>query len=122
MEISQLAAVGIDAADPRRLGAFYEKLTGWKVTRASDHFVALDGGQIWLTIHQIDHHQRPTWPSSQVPKQMHLDFEVNDLDAAQSEAVEAGAVLADTQPRPEAWRVLIDPEGHPFCLCLPIST
>src|SRR5262245_35506291 len=120
MAIGHLAAVGLDSADPRQLGAFYERLTGWRVARSSDHVVALDGGSIWLTIHRVADYQRPTWPNSDVPKQMHFDFDVDDLDVAQSEAIEAGASLAETQPRPDEWRVLIDPEGHPFCLCRPI--
>jgi predicted enzyme related to lactoylglutathione lyase len=122
MVIGRLAAVALDSADPRRLAAFYERLTGWRVSRSADHFVALDGGTIWLTIHRVDGHRRPTWPDSDVPKQLHLDFEVDDLDEAQREAVEAGAEVAEVQPRPDAWRVLVDPDGHPFCLCRPISS
>ena len=121
MAISRLVAVGIDSADPRALAAFYENLTGWKVEFSSDDFVALAGGPGWLTIHRVEDYRRPTWPTPHVPKQMHLDFEVDDLDAAQSEAVQAGAAVADFQPRPEKWRVLFDPDGHPFCLCAPIS-
>jgi len=30
--------------------------------------------------------------------------------------VELGATTAGHQPMPRAWRVLIDPAGHPFCL------
>jgi len=122
MAISQLVAVGIDSADPRALATFYENLTGWEVEFSSDDFVALAGGPAWLTIHRVEDYRRPTWPTPDVPKQMHLDFEVDDLDAAQAEAVQAGAVVAEFQPRPEKWRVLLDPDGHPFCLCRPVSS
>jgi Glyoxalase-like domain len=47
---------------------------------------------------------------------MHFDFQVGDLDAAVSDAVALGAALAETQPQANV-RVLIDPAGHPFCLC-----
>ena len=48
---------------------------------------------------------------------LHLDFEVGDLEAAVEDALRRGATLADHQPQ-EHVRVLRDPAGHPFCLCL----
>jgi hypothetical protein len=48
---------------------------------------------------------------------LHLDFWVDDLDAAVAYAVAAGATVAGYQPQ-EAVRVLFDPAGHPFCLFL----
>jgi hypothetical protein len=47
---------------------------------------------------------------------MHFDFQVDDLDSAVAEAVALGATLAAYQPQ-ENVRVLLDPAGHPFCLC-----
>jgi hypothetical protein len=47
---------------------------------------------------------------------MHFDFQVGDLDSAVSEAVDLGARPASAQPQ-ENVRVLLDPAGHPFCLC-----
>ncbi len=48
---------------------------------------------------------------------MHFDFQVGDLDSAVAEAVGLGATVAQVQPQ-ENVRVLFDPAGHPFCLCL----
>ncbi len=48
---------------------------------------------------------------------VHLDIEVDDLDAAGAHAVAAGAVLAVYQPQDDV-RVYFDPAGHPFCLFL----
>jgi hypothetical protein len=48
---------------------------------------------------------------------MHLDIEVDDLDAAVAYAVECGAELASFQPQDDV-RVMLDPAGHPFCLYL----
>jgi Glyoxalase-like domain len=48
---------------------------------------------------------------------MHFDFQVGDLDSAVAEAVGLGASVAAFQPQ-ENVRVLLDPAGHPFCLCL----
>ena len=47
--------------------------------------------------------------------QLHLDIEVDDLEAAGAHAVATGAVLADFQPQEDV-RVYLDPAGHPFCL------
>jgi hypothetical protein len=46
---------------------------------------------------------------------MHLDIAVDDLEEGVAWALEAGAELAPHQPQ-EGVRVLLDPEGHPFCL------
>jgi hypothetical protein len=45
----------------------------------------------------------------------HLDFEVDDLEAAVTHAVELGAEVAAFQPQNDV-RVMLDPAGHPFCL------
>ncbi|WP_445402475.1 VOC family protein [Streptomyces sp. LE64] len=58
----------------------------------------------------------PVWPDPAHSKQAHLELGVEDLDAAQERMLALGAVLPDFQPNPEAWRVLLDPAGHPFCL------
>jgi hypothetical protein len=47
---------------------------------------------------------------------MHFDFQVGDLDSAVAEAVALGASVATDQPQDNV-RVLLDPAGHPFCLC-----
>jgi len=49
---------------------------------------------------------------------IHLDIEVDDLDVAGAQAVEAGATLAEFQPQDDV-RVYLDPAGHPFCLFRP---
>jgi len=58
----------------------------------------------------------PTWPANDVPKRIHLDLAVTDLDAAVAEAEQLGARSAEFQPEPDHRRVLLDPAGHPFCL------
>jgi predicted enzyme related to lactoylglutathione lyase len=47
---------------------------------------------------------------------MHLHLKVDDLDAAQADAVRLGARVATEQTNPERWRILLDPAGHPFFL------
>jgi hypothetical protein len=47
--------------------------------------------------------------------QLHLDLEVDDLDAAVAHAMAVGASQAGYQPQDHV-RVMLDPAGHPFCL------
>ena len=67
---------------------------------------------------QADGYQPPVWPpagGSQRPM-MHLDIQVEELEAAVEKAVGLGATVAGHQPNPTV-RVMLDPAGHPFCLC-----
>jgi hypothetical protein len=59
------------------------------------------------------------WPErpGELPKMIHLDIKVDDLDAAVAHALAAGARLPEHQPRSDL-RVLLDPAAHPFCLFL----
>ncbi|MFI1920128.1 VOC family protein [Nocardia sp. NPDC020380] len=61
-------------------------------------------------------YQPPTWPDGTTPTHIRLDLTVTDLDIGEQEALRLGARLADEQPGPHRWRVLLDPAGHPFCL------
>jgi Glyoxalase-like domain len=112
----RLAGVSLDCPDPRSLAEFYRALLDLEVAVASDDFVALKGTGIWLTTQRVDEHRAPVWPGADVPKQMHLEMAVRDLDDAERAAIALGATKADTQPSPDRWRVLIDPAGHPFCV------
>ena len=62
----------------------------------------------------------PAWPAVAGDQQMmmHLDIEVDDLEAAGTHAVRCGATLAEYQPQDDV-RVYLDPAGHPFCLWIP---
>src|SRR5262249_21951077 len=57
----------------------------------------------------------PSWPDAASPMQMHLDFDVDDLDATEARVLAAGATKYDFQPNDHC-RVYADPVGHPFCL------
>jgi len=114
-----LTGVVLDAPDPRRLAQFYQRLLGWTITQDSPGWVKLsppDGGA-GLSFQDEPAYTRPVWPSdrSQQQMMMHLDVEVDDLDAASAHAEALGAVLAEYQPQAKV-RVYLDPAGHPFCL------
>jgi Glyoxalase-like domain len=114
--IARLAAVSLDGPDPKRLSSFYRELLDLEVFFESDDFVALRGAGIYLTVQRVADHRPPDWPTGPVPKQIHLELAVSDLDEAEAGALAIGAVKADAQPSPEVWRVLVDPAGHPFCI------
>jgi len=114
--IARLGGVSLDAEDPRALASFYRDLLSLELAFESDEFVALKGAGIWLTAQRVEGHRPPDWPESDVPKQLHLELAVDDLDGAEAAAIELGATKATTQPSPERWRVLLDPAGHPFCI------
>jgi hypothetical protein len=113
--------VVIDAPDPLALGRFYSELLGWEIDEetASDDGCALapPEGVAYLSVQRATDYVRPVWPSEQGRQQMqmHLDFEVSDLEQAVAHAVEIGATEADFQPQDDV-RVMLDPVGHPFCL------
>ncbi|MFC8529712.1 VOC family protein [Nocardia sp. NPDC057227] len=117
--IATFGAVSLDAGDPRQLGRFYRAILDFDLWYESDEIVVLRGAGIMLTVERVDEHKPPDWPGNRLPKQMHLDLFVTDLDSAEQSAIDCGAVKADFQPAPERWRVLLDPAGHPFCLTLP---
>jgi hypothetical protein len=114
--IARLAAVSLDSSDPAGLSAFYRELLDLEVFFESEDFVALKGAGILMTMQRVDDHRAPSWPGGDVPKQIHLELAVSDLEDAESAAVATGARKAEAQPSPDVWRVLIDPAGHPFCI------
>jgi predicted enzyme related to lactoylglutathione lyase len=112
-------AVVLDAPDPVVLGEFWSRLFGWPMRVADPTWVTVrpPDGATGLSIQLEDHYVPPVWPAEDGDQQMqlHLDIEVDDLDAAVAHAVGAGATLAQFQPQEDV-RVLLDPAGHPFCL------
>ncbi|MDA8291563.1 MAG: VOC family protein [Actinomycetota bacterium] len=106
----------MDCSDPSSLADFWAALVGGEVAFRSDQFCAVKTGTGWLAAVRVDDYRPPSWPDGTVPKQMHLDLAVGDLDVAQEEAVRLGARVPEEQPAPDRWRVLLDPAGHPFCL------
>ena len=111
--------VVLDSRTPHELARFYATLLGWEVAIDDDSYATVlpPDGVTYLGFHLNDHHVRPVWPSDpeHPQQQLHLDFEVQDLAQAVAHAVELGATIAVAQPQ-ENVRVLLDPDGHPFCL------
>ena len=115
--IARFAVVALDCPDPRALAEFYSRVTGWDIADDDGDWVELrsDSGATIAFQHAPDH-EPPVWPSSDRPQQLHIDFDVADLDAGEEQVLAAGARKADVQPAPDSFRVFLDPAGHPFCL------
>jgi catechol 2,3-dioxygenase-like lactoylglutathione lyase family enzyme len=111
----------IEAPDPAALARFYSQLLGWPIVHEEPGtaVVAPPQGSVYLVFQQATGYRPPTWPPAEGEQRpmMHFDFQVADLDDATTEAITLGASLAPRQPRDNV-RVLRDPAGHPFCLCL----
>lgn len=116
--IGRLSLVALDCRDPQALAAFYSAITGWEIAHDGGSWVQLrsDAGAT-LAFQLAPDHQPPVWPSADRPQQLHLDFDVSDLDAAEAQVLRLGARKADHQPG-RNFRVFLDPAGHPFCLVL----
>lgn len=110
----------IEAPDPSALAHFYSGLLGWPVghEEPGTSVVAAAAEGPYLVFQRTTDYVAPVWPPVEGRQRpmVHLDFQVGDLDEAVAEAVALGASLADHQPQDHV-RVLLDPAGHPFCLC-----
>jgi hypothetical protein len=116
MAVVRSGVVSLDCADPVALGEFWAAMLGGEVTYSSPTTVLVRTDWVWLSALEIDDYVPPTWPESDVPKQIHLDLAVTELASAVAEAEALGARVASFQPSPDRFRVLFDPAGHPFCL------
>ena len=108
------------SAGPHALATFYSELLGWQVAHEEQGTAILSPpeGSVFVVFQVAPDYQAPVWPprpGEQRPM-MHFDFQVDDLESAVTEAVALGARLAGHQPQDNV-RVLLDPAGHPFCLC-----
>lgn len=115
--IATLAMVNLDCADPRALAAFYHEVLGWPVLHSEDAYAMIGDGTTNIGFGRVDGYRPPRWPDEESAKRYHLDLHVQDVDKAAARCQELGAVTPDFQPGGDRWRVLLDPAGHPFCLC-----
>ncbi len=129
----ELMHTALDATDVRGLAEFYRELLGVRYRpgdepptdgSADDEdwlvLVDADGSRV-LAFQEVPTLDRPTWPTHDVPKQMHLDFRVPTLaelerHRVRAEQLGATLLLDRTDDPDEALYVLADPAGHPFCI------
>jgi hypothetical protein len=128
-----LMHTALDATDCRELAEFYRVFLGLRYRPGdeppddgrvddADWLVLVDeSGQRVLSFNQVASLARPTWPTDEVPKQMHHDFRVSsvaELEEQRRRAEDLGAVLLydRSDDKIEPLYVLADPAGHPFCV------
>lgn len=132
-EYPQLLHTAIDTTDVRGLAEFYRQLLGLRYRPGdepsaaggmdeADWLVLVDAdGARKLAFQQVERLERTTWPTHDVPMQMHLDFTVSSLAELQrqrerAESLGAQLLLDRTDDPDEPLYVLADLSGHPFCI------
>lgn len=120
--IARWSLVALDCPDPAALAQFYAQITGWDLAPNDEgdaptwlELVNPDGGAT-IAFQRADGHQPPAWPSGDRSQQLHLDFDVDNLDEGEAQVLAIGARKAEVQPGGDSFRVYLDPAGHPFCL------
>jgi catechol 2,3-dioxygenase-like lactoylglutathione lyase family enzyme len=115
----RISTVNLQATDAAALARFYAELLGFEVAVEEPGWVLLrdPAGGTALSCQTEDGYVRPSWPHGPGDQlmQMHLEVQVDDLDAAEATALAAGSVRHEHQPQDDV-RVMLDPDGHPFCL------
>ncbi|NLY84692.1 MAG: VOC family protein [Acholeplasmataceae bacterium] len=112
--------ISIDCRNPDLTRDFYHALTGWEKRVMYGCPALIAENCLVILFMQCDfNYIPPVWPeeSGKQQKQMHFNFQVSDLPAAVEEAIKLGATKPQSQYGGDHFVTLIDPEGHPFCLC-----
>ncbi|GAA2544946.1 catechol-2,3-dioxygenase [Neomicrococcus aestuarii] len=132
-DFPELQNTAIDARDCRGLAEFYKELLGLRYREGDEPpaqpdediadwlVLVTESGQRVLAIQKKVDTRPPTWPSEEVPLQMHMDFRVPSVEAlerhrARAEALGARIILDRSGDHDEPLIVMADPAGHPFCL------
>lgn len=123
----ELTSITVSSPAPRDSAAFYARLLGGDLTASEparpgkpeqDGWAQVQTGRLTVNFEYEECWTAPVWPAqpgAQTATQ-HLDIWArDDLQHAVAWAVECGAREASTQPQHDV-RVMIDPQGHPFCL------
>ena len=121
---ARLTAPVLGTPDPQGLARFYQRLLGWPLRDDDPDWATLrpTDGSTGLSFQREADHVPPVWPPEPGTQQMqvHLDLQVDDLDAASALAEEAGARrIGGHIDDDEEVRVYADPAGPPFCLFSP---
>ncbi|MGW3506644.1 VOC family protein [Streptomyces sp. NPDC000994] len=119
MSLVNAGVVVLDCAEPEKLALFYKEFLQARETDATANLVeirAADG--LRLAFRRDANATPPSWPRPENSLQVHLDFLVEDLDAAERRVVELGGrpVEAKDAPGPYEERSCSDPAGHTFTL------
>jgi catechol 2,3-dioxygenase-like lactoylglutathione lyase family enzyme len=132
-EYPRLLHTAIDTTDARALAEFYRQLLGLQYRSGdeppadgspddADWLVLVDSsGARKLAFQQVERLEPTTWPTHDVPMQMHIDLTVSSLEELQrhrtrAESLGAQLLLDRTDDSEEPLYVFADLSGHPFCI------
>jgi len=110
----------IDCTNTERARDFYANLMGYEKIVAYGCFALKTDNGLTILFAETDiPYVPPVWPEEpgKQQKQMHFNFQVDDLPAAVEEAIRLGAAKSAEQFGDDHYVTLLDTEGHPFCLC-----
>jgi hypothetical protein len=114
--IGRLKTVVFDAADMHAEAQFWSQALDIPIVHRSDDWTTIEGRGVRLAVQLAPDHVPPLWPDPTRPQQLHLDIEVDDVDAAEQQVLALGATRLEDPPDAQHFRVFADPAGHPFCL------
>lgn len=114
-----LGNVMVDCPDAAALQRFYGELLGWEQCELFALPAVRSAGGVVFLFAQEEDYVPPVWPEApgRQQKQMHFDFQVESVPEAVSRAEALGAVRAGAQFGGGDFVTMLDPAGHPFCLC-----
>ena len=132
-EYPQLLHTVLDTTRPRELADFYRQLLGLLYRPGdepaadgapdeADWLVLVDSESVRkLAFQQVERLPRTTWPTHDVPMQLHVDFTVTSgaelhRQRERAEALGAELLLDRTDDPDEPLLVFADLSGHPFCI------
>ncbi len=132
-EYPRLLHTVLDTTNVRQLAEFYRELLGLRYRPGdeppadgaaddADWLVLVDAsGARQLAFQQVDALPRATWPTPELPQQLHLDFTVSSISELERQRERAAALGAEilldrTDDPAEPLYVFADPAGHPFCI------
>ena len=132
-EYPQLLHTVLDTTSARELAEFYRTLLGLSYRSGdelpaagapdeADWLVLVDAdGVRKLAFQQVDELPTSTWPTSDVPMQLHVDYTVSSAaelhrHRERAEALGARVLLDRSHDGEEPLYVFADPSGHPFCI------
>ncbi|MET7606211.1 VOC family protein [Streptomyces avermitilis] len=119
MALVVAGVVVLDCAEPEKLAAFYKELLDAEETDATANRVEIRGADgMRMAFRRDVMATPPSWPRPENSLQAHLDFHVEDLDAAERRVVGLGGRPLDTKDAhgPFEERGYADPAGHSFTL------
>lgn len=112
---SQIAALAIDARDPRAVADFWCAVLGWVVTEVDGGVVSIgqaDGSGTGIDVLGVSELKT-------IKNRLHLDVRADGVTRAEElqRLLGLGATRVDVgQDLDVTWTVLADPEGNEFCL------